>query len=246
MTTIKLYGLLAKKFGTTIKLHLGNLNFLISAIDSIKEGFRKKIKDLSECGYNYVVEKDSNTNTIHIIPLIGGAGKTALIIVAIIVIIIAVIFTAGAALAGGAAAFTGGGTAAAGGVAATGSFATVSIGGIAMSAGFAAQVGLFLLSTGLSMLYNALTMPEMPGLENSSRSTGGATASSQAVGKSYIFTSGNNIATQGSSIPLGYGKMKIGSRLINFGIKNYPTSVTFLTEIENGQNDSIFSNYLSR
>lgn len=91
MTTVKIYGLLSKEFGTTIKIHLGKINDVLIAIDAVKNGFRKKVNELSRGNFNYSIEIDKKNKTIHIIPTIHGSGKawkwivTALLVVAAIV-----------------------------------------------------------------------------------------------------------------------------------------------------------------
>jgi predicted phage tail protein len=217
MTTIVIHGILGKIFRSKFKLHLGRINDFVNAIDSICKGFRLKMKELGEKGYNYAYDYDKEKKELTIIPFIGGSGKTVLIIIAIVIIVIAVIL----------APYTIGGFASL-----IGSMG--SAGAAAAAAGtltFAQIAGVFLVSTlfmtGVSLLIQGLMMDPLktPGAEL--KATGGATMSSSAAGKSFIFSSSRNVATQGTSVPVGYGKMKIGSRLIHLSIKSYPTSQTF-------------------
>jgi predicted phage tail protein len=217
MTTIVIHGLLGKIFRKNFKLHLGRINDFVNAIDSICKGFRLKMKELGEKGYNYAYEYDEVKKELNIIPLVGGAGKTAMIIIAIVIIVIAVIL----------APYTIGGFAALLG-------STGSAGAAAAAAGtltFAAKLGVYAVSTlfmtGISLLIQGLMMEPLRTPEAELKAVGGAVMGSSAAGRSFIFSGTRNVATQGTSVPVGYGKMKIGSRLVHLSIKSFPTSQTF-------------------
>ena len=47
-------------------------------------------------------------------------------------------------------------------------------------------------------------------------------ATSNANKESYIFSSSVNLAQQGSFLPIGYGRLKIGSSVIQSSIKSFP------------------------
>ena len=91
MTTVKIYGLLSKEFGTTIKIHLGRLNDVLIAIDAVKNGFRKKINELSKANLNYSVEINKKNKTINIIPVIGGSSKAWKWIVTVVLVVAALV-----------------------------------------------------------------------------------------------------------------------------------------------------------
>jgi hypothetical protein len=90
VTTVKIYGFLAKEFGDIIKVHLGKINDALNAIDAIKSGFRKKINELNKNKFNYCIHFDSKKKTLYILPVISGNSKvwkwvvTALLVVAAI------------------------------------------------------------------------------------------------------------------------------------------------------------------
>lgn len=244
MTTIRLHGLLSKKFGSIIKLYLGNLNHVISAIDSIKQDFRKKINELSIEGFNYFIQKDPvDSNVIHVMPYVVGAGRVAMIVAIVIIMVVAIILTAGAASAGvGAFAAAAGSTSAA---AVTAGATMITVAGISMTAVGAASAAMTLFSIAGSMAYSMLTAKAPEAAASVGGAMGGAAMGSIAAGKSYVFSSANNAETQGSTIPLGYGKMKIGSKLINFSIKETPTNVLSQDEFTKNEAYSVFSNYLA-
>jgi predicted phage tail protein len=47
-------------------------------------------------------------------------------------------------------------------------------------------------------------------------------ATAQASKQSQIFSSAENVASQGAPLPLGYGRLKVGSQVIQSSIKSYP------------------------
>lgn len=91
MTTVKIYGLLSKEFGTTIKIHLGKINDVLIAIDAVKNGFRKKVNELSKSNFNYSLEIDKKNKTIYIVPIIGGSGKVWKWVVTVVLVVAAVV-----------------------------------------------------------------------------------------------------------------------------------------------------------
>ena len=91
MTTVKIYGFLAKEFGDTIKVHLGKINDALNAIDAIKSGFRKKINELNKNKFNYCVQFDSRNKILHILPVIGGNSKVWKWVVTVVLVIAAVV-----------------------------------------------------------------------------------------------------------------------------------------------------------
>ena len=91
MTTVKIYGFLAKEFGNTIKVHLGKMNDALNAIDAIKSGFRKKINELSKNKFNYCVQFDSRNKILHILPVISGNSKVWKWVVTVVLVIAAIV-----------------------------------------------------------------------------------------------------------------------------------------------------------
>ena len=97
-------------------------------------------------------------------------------------------------------------------------------------------LGWFLLSTGLSLLM--FQDPKLPSFNQSKANTGGAVLSGGNKSKSYIFSNKQNIASQGSLIPIGYGSILTPSKIINISVKNYSTSESFASEtVKNSENN---------
>lgn len=92
MTEVKIHGYLSKIFGSSFKFHLGKINDVIKAIDSIKPNFRKKLNELQSIGYLYAIEIEGNL--INIIPIINGTGsRTWMKILSITLIVVGVVLT---------------------------------------------------------------------------------------------------------------------------------------------------------
>jgi len=51
---------------------------------------------------------------------------------------------------------------------------------------------------------------------------GSASSTSTALNKSFLFSNGENIAEQGNPVPIGYGRLRIGSSVIQSTIKSFP------------------------
>lgn len=95
MTTVKIHGYLSRIFGSSFKLHLGNMEHAIQAIDCIKLGFRKKIIELQAKGYSFSIIK--NEGKLEIIPLLSGSGSHTFwmkfIAIAMVVVGVILLFT---------------------------------------------------------------------------------------------------------------------------------------------------------
>lgn len=215
---IKVHGFLGKIFGNKFKLHVGNLNLLINAIDSVKPGFRKKLKDLNDQGFCYCTFFDRDANEMHIFPSIMGSGKTLTIIVGIILIVVAIVVaiaTFGAALASLSALAGVVPSTVAGGFAA---LTTLQIIGLTVS--------MMTFSAGISLIVQGAMMSSRSDNKPSVSAVGGNAGRINAGGgKSYLFNSAGNKGLQGSKIPVGYGRVKIGSRIIGVATKNYSTTI---------------------
>lgn len=51
---------------------------------------------------------------------------------------------------------------------------------------------------------------------------GSASATANALNKSFLFSNGENVAEQGNPLPIGYGRLRIGSAVIQSTIKSFP------------------------
>jgi predicted phage tail protein len=92
MTEVKIHGYLSKIFGSSFKFHLGKINDVIKAIDSIKPNFRKKLNELQSNGYLYSL--NVRGNLIEIIPVVngsGGIGRTFAKVLSVILVVVGIV-----------------------------------------------------------------------------------------------------------------------------------------------------------
>ena len=91
MTTIRLHGILAQKYGEVFKMDISKPRDVIRAIDANRDGFRKTVMDLQKEGFSYEIlvnkkrlNKESFLNSkkaqeIDLVPFIVGAGTELLV-----------------------------------------------------------------------------------------------------------------------------------------------------------------------
>jgi len=77
--------------------------------------------------------------------------------------------------------------------------------------------GTFLATMANSIIFAAISYALTPKPENEALEI-----SSKASKSSLIFSNTANIASQGSPIPIGYGRLRVGSQVIQATIKSYP------------------------
>lgn len=81
------------------------------------------------------------------------------------------------------------------------------------------------ISFGIGLITQALNKQASP--PQQMIAVGGAVMASEARGRSYIFNNWSNLIAQGTSVPVGYGKIRASSRVIFASTKAYSTSSTF-------------------
>lgn len=171
MTTIRLHGILAQKYGEVFKMNISKPRDVIRAIDANRDGFRKTVIDLQKEGFSYEIlvnkkrlNKDSFLNSkkpqeIDFVPFIVGSGITELLI------------------------------------------------GLALSLASAA------------IQYALLD----PGTIDGGETVVGGDSRSLMFSSSQI-----NLAAQGSPLPIGYGRLKVGSSVIQSSLKSLPQTINSL------------------
>jgi predicted phage tail protein len=217
MTNITLHGILAKEFGENFKMQIYKAANVIKAIDVNRKNFNKRIFELSREGLNYTMIVDGKKIT-ELEELNIQREPQEIHLVPLIV-------GAGAVL--GAAILTGIGSVLTG-VGATGAgafFATLA--GNALAAGIVGSLALTAVSIGLQMLL--APKPEAPAP---------ISASTKAMSESFSFSNKVNIASQGVAVPVGYGRLKVASQVIQFSIKSYPQN----QESVNAMQQAYYSN----
>jgi predicted phage tail protein len=222
MTTVIFHGLLAKKFGSHVKLHLGNLNFLFVAIDAVKVGFLNFIKEKQKENQFYSFCTKREIKEIHIFPSLIGAGRNFGIILGFLMF----------GAIGGAIIW------------ATGLYKSplfwkiigimFQVAGMILNI-FVPGAGFVLQAIGTAIqAYGSVLEAEQKAekYNNITRrlSAGGGSAAIEIKGRSYVFDSFANLSKQGNLVTLGYGKVKVGSLLISTNVRNFETNSFFEKE----------------
>lgn len=215
MTTVFIHGYLGQKYGKKHCFSLAKPRDVFRAMDCQHEGFSKEIVDLGKegCQYSLVVDDKEISNENEILSL--SKMKT--------IHIVPTIFGAGvAALAVGVIA------------------AVASYGAAAAGFAFLSSVLLAVAFSAISFgLQSLLTKPPQANAISQSNPNQ-STAATNATSKSFLFSNRENVASQGNPIPLGYGRLRMGSAIIQENIKSYPNSVSTFDEfssqaVEEGQ-----------
>ena len=225
MTKVHLYGILGKVFGNFFEFKINNGFSALKAIDANREGFFKKIKELSLSGVHYqiiingeIVDNENKliekrcVKDIYVIPIIYGSGEA-------VAQGLNLVITEGAK---------------AGALTATGQMVAFAV-NTAISIGISLAVALLTAGTSIQG-----STPQPQGV-------GGASAAVEARGKSFVFSNVENVASQGDPIPIGYGKVKCGSKIIYGSTKSYPTNISNTDEFLNlNLTDILFDEYSSK
>jgi predicted phage tail protein len=228
MTNVYLYGALRNKFGEEFKFNINSAKEAFLAINSNKRGFLDEVKRLAMQGVHYRIVVDDNViqhpkeidiqkapKEIHIVPIVWGAGKNGAAIGMIVV---------GAAL-----------------IAATGGLASIGISGLSAFTGAAAGSGMATLGTTLGMIGAALAVQGVMTLLFPQPKPD-FNQEVQAGGKSYLFGNKPSNTSQGQAVPVGYGRLKIGSSQISAGIDHYALKTDIkqlMTPVDKPVNDYI-------
>lgn len=192
MTTITLHGILAKEFGNVFNMKIYRAANTIKAIDANRKNFQKRIFELAKEGFNYTIIVDGKKITELAELNIQKEPQE--------VHLVPLIIGAGGVALVTAIVVAGGGTVGAGGL----------IGGALFAANLINAVVIGVVSMGLQMML----APEPDAGPQISATT-------KALSESFSFSNKLNVASQGSPVPVGYGRLKVGSQLIQMSVKSY-------------------------
>jgi predicted phage tail protein len=192
MTTINIHGILGHEFKSVLKLSINKSKEVIDAISCSYPLFRHRINELSQQGIQYSMLVDGEALKTMEQLSIKRSPKVIDIIPTICGSGPAIAAVGALALAGSA--FTG--TAIAFG---TVTWATV-----------LSQVGVMLLGIGLQM-----ALAPKPDMKRQESTVSGAK-------QSFMIASKANTIEQGVPVPVGYGRLRVGSAIIQSTIKSYP------------------------
>jgi predicted phage tail protein len=216
MTKVYIKGILGKKFGSFFNLNISSGMHALKAIEANRSGFTKELFDLNKKDINYILICDGYALKSDI----EFVEKRKINTIHIVPIIFGSgeVIAAGIGLAAGSAA----------------AVATATLVNIVIGAA---------ISIGVSMIMAHLNKQAQPPQQNVA--VGGLSASIEAKGKTYIFSNSQNTVAQGVSIPVGYGKFKTNSAVIEASVKSYSTNTLALDEFTSLENESAFLDYLT-
>jgi predicted phage tail protein len=199
MTIINLHGILAYEFGKAFTMYIEKPKQAIDAIDANKTSFKKRILELSEQGIHYTILIDGeNVSEAHQLEI-----KKEITVVDITPVICGQGFTALITTIAGALGTTG--------VAGAVGTALVTAGGTATA--LASFIGGALNMIALTVIQQALAPSNKP-QRTEARISG--------VKESFLISSKGNLAQQGIPVPVGYGRLRVGTSIIQTTVKSYP------------------------
>ena len=199
MTNIILHGLIAKEFGNSFTMDLRFASEVVDALDSIRDGFKIRINELASEGLHYCIIIDGkDTLTMAQEDFLKKPEK---------VDIVPQIIGSGPAAIGTAilGAFQISATTVAGSV------------GLSIAAFAIGSVTMLAVSIGLQMLL----APGRPNTTPGAKVDGPISATSRSLQESFTFSNKTNVASQGSPVPVGYGRLKVGSQIIQATTKSF-------------------------
>lgn len=204
MTKVFIHGRLGKEFGEYFELYISKPKDVLLAIEANFEGFQRRMIDLAKSGAQYSLIADNQA--------IGTPEEFISKRKIKEIHIVPTLFGSGV----GALAIGVGVLAVAGGYAAA-------------AAGYAALAAILYAVALAAISYGVQALLAKPPSGNLVGQTGEAGATS----KSYLFSNRENITQQGGPVPLGYGRLRLGSSVIQQSIKNYPNSISTFNEFVN-------------
>jgi predicted phage tail protein len=200
MTDIIVHGILAKEFRSHFKFAIRKPQEIFDAISCICPQFRNRLVELANQGIHYSLLIDGKKVESEADLRISKEGQTIDLIPTI----------CGAGSNGGIIALLVIGIATFGvGLAATGATTGI-LGALSGAAATITNVGVALIGMGVQ----AALAPK-PNMQRPSSDV-------SAAKQSFNFSSKANVAEQGIPVPVGYGRLRIGSVVIQSSIKSYP------------------------
>lgn len=207
MIKINLHGILGFEFGKEFNVCAKNTFFALKALTCIKTNFLSRLKQLGENGFSYSIIVDGEW-------VFDKANFNSLKEIKELDIVPNI---CGAELV----------TLLLGGL-----FAAFAGGGATITSVLAMSV----LTLGLTYVASLINKPKNEPQNVNTQFVGGQTASSFSRNRSYAFSNIDNVAAQNVPVPIGYGRMRIGSKIIQTSIKSYPTDANVYEEFSQNQN----------
>ena len=187
LKTIKLYGILAKKFGKEFHLAVDNTREAMRALSVQVPGFEHFMLHAHEQGLEFAVfqddenisEKEINMNTsakvIKVVPKVRGAGGTFQTIFGAVLVVVGVV-----------------------------------VGAVAGWTGVGGAAGAALIGAGVGMMVGGIAMMLMPKIENQDQNQDGNKANKG-------FGGAVTTVAQGNPVPVLYGQREVGGFIASAG-----------------------------
>lgn len=187
LKTIKLYGILAKKFGKEFHLAVDNTREAMRALSVQVQGFEHFMLHAHEQGLEFAVfqdgqnisetELDMNTSAkvIKVVPKVKGAGGAFQTIFGAVLVVVGVV-----------------------------------VGAVAGWTGVGGAVGAALIGAGVGMMVGGIAMMLMPKIENQDQNQDGNKANKG-------FGGAVTTVAQGNPVPILYGQREVGGFIASAG-----------------------------
>lgn len=197
MTQVILHGMLAKEFKKTFKLAIKRPKEVFDAISCSHSNFRNRIVELANQGIHFTLLVDGKKmDTIEELSTVSSHQQ---------IDIVPLICGAGRAGA---------------------MIAIIAIGvltaGVGFAVGLTTSIGLGMtgatlvnIGVGVALMGLQMALAPKPKMDRPS-------ADVNSAKQSFIFSSKANVAEQGIPVPVGYGRLRVGSAIIQSTIKSYP------------------------
>lgn len=205
MTEVILHGILAKEFGSNFMLKIARPKDCIKALDANLDNFVNRINELATQGFHYTIIVDGRKmQDIRELEVLKNFKEINLVplIVGSGAVVGGLILTGIASLGGAATASAMAGFLATG----LGSMVATMVGGLVLTA----------ITLGLQML-----------MQDKGKGPEAMKSTTTAIKESYDFSNKANLANQGSVIPIGYGRLKVGSQVIQYTVKAFQSQISF-------------------
>lgn len=205
MKEIILHGILAKEFGHSFKMQISKPKHCLKALNANLDNFINRINDLASQGFHYTIIVDNKKiQDIKELEIQNNFKRIDLVplIVGSGAVVGGIILTGLASL---------GGAGAAG----------------AMTAFLATGLGSFVATMVGGLVLTAVTMGLQMLLQSDSDDVEASKSTTSAIKESYDFSNKANVANQGSVIPIGYGRLKVGSQVIQYTVKAFQSQIPF-------------------
>jgi len=197
MTQVTLHGILAKEFKKTFSLAIKRPKEVFDAISCTHNNFRHRIVELANQGIYFTLLVDGKKmTTIEELSIVSDNQQIDI-----------VPLVCGAGKAGAI-------------------IAVIALGVLTGGAGFAMGAGIISggaalgstlvnIGVGLAMMGIQMALAPKPKMDRPSSDVNSAK-------QSFLFSSKANVAEQGIPVPVGYGRLRVGSAVIQSTIKSYP------------------------